>query len=136
MKRVIHHLFLPEERCHCLIKYFKITLWYSFFSPFQIQSSNWICLLLTTVASQKCPSRWLERPNGDSCYRLWPMPLKTWKEARSACQTYDGDLLKLDSQEEKVKSTFRTTWWSCIFLLTKTEKTEQMIVIGQYNLIS
>ena len=58
---------------------------------------------LFTVASQRCPNRWLERPGADSCYRLWSSPLKSWNGARGVCHTHDGELLKLDSQEEKVR---------------------------------
>ena len=58
-----------------------------------------------TVLGNRCPNRWLDRPGGDSCYRLWPSPLKTWDDARAGCQAYGGDLLKLDSQDEKVSIT-------------------------------
>lgn len=73
---------------------------------------------LFAVSGYRCPNRWLDRPGGDSCYRLWPSPLKTWDDARAACQAYDGELLKLDSQDEKdwlikeiIKYPASYEWW-------------------------
>ncbi|XP_053408178.1 uncharacterized protein LOC123560994 isoform X2 [Mercenaria mercenaria] len=71
-----------------------------------------------SYVSTRCPVRWLERPEGNSCYRFWPTRMKSWKEARATCQARDGDLLKLNSKHEKAwiineieKYPVHYEWW-------------------------
>ncbi|XP_053408183.1 uncharacterized protein LOC123559963 [Mercenaria mercenaria] len=74
--------------------------------------------IVCSYVSTRCPVRWLERPEGNSCYRFWPTRMKSWKEARATCQARDGDLLKLNSKHEKAwiinevkKYPVNYEWW-------------------------
>ncbi|KAK3582967.1 hypothetical protein CHS0354_027082 [Potamilus streckersoni] len=55
-----------------------------------------------SVGAQRCPHGWLDRSGSTTCYSFGFKQKKSWLDARSECQRYDGDLLKIETDEEMV----------------------------------
>ncbi|KAK3585795.1 hypothetical protein CHS0354_010574 [Potamilus streckersoni] len=54
------------------------------------------------VEAQKCPHGWLDRPGSATYYSFRFKQKKSWSDARLECQRYDGELLKIETDKEKV----------------------------------
>ncbi|XP_071103799.1 macrophage mannose receptor 1-like isoform X2 [Haliotis cracherodii] len=79
------------------------------------------------VSSQVCPYGWIDRPRGDSCYKIVINNIRdTWIGSRSQCQALQSTMYKLDSVQERdwlmktlqnATSVFPdvTDWWSGVY---------------------
>lgn len=55
----------------------------------------------TTQPLGQCPSGWIERQGSNECYLLTTRQSKTWHDARRDCQLQQGDLVVIDTIQEK-----------------------------------
>ena len=54
-----------------------------------------------------CPKGWKERPNTGKCYYISDsQDIKTWEEGQLMCKRHQGDIVKIDDLQEKVRITF------------------------------
>ncbi|XP_067686863.1 macrophage mannose receptor 1-like [Haliotis asinina] len=89
------------------------------------------CLLCISsihiVTSQVCPYGWIDRPRGDSCYKIVINNIRhTFTGARSRCLALQSNMYKLDNVQERdwLMKTLRnattvfpdaTDWWSGVY---------------------
>ncbi|XP_052253161.1 C-type mannose receptor 2-like [Dreissena polymorpha] len=60
-----------------------------------------LCQHVANTCCWSCPLGWIERPDSVTCYRFWDARKMTWDSAQSTCQAYGGNLVQLNSKEEK-----------------------------------
>lgn len=55
----------------------------------------------TTDPYGQCPKGWKERPGSKTCYLITTNQALGWREARQRCKQQQGDLVKIDSIQER-----------------------------------
>ena len=54
------------------------------------------------VYGQKCPMYWYGYTSSAKCYRFMYGHMLSWQDARDMCRLHGGDLLKVESVQERV----------------------------------
>ncbi|KAL3836018.1 hypothetical protein ACJMK2_021471 [Sinanodonta woodiana] len=86
------------------------------------------------VKSQRCPHGWSDGADSTTCYSFGFKQKKSWSDARSECHQYDGELLKIETEEEMawVRSQARQIedmapgnyeWWTSLNNIGQTDST-------------
>lgn len=91
---------------------------------------NCIVLFLFSEPLGQCPTGWLERPGSNECYLLTTRQSKTWHDARRDCQLQQGDLVVIDTIQERVNYSFKSVrvlhlniiWKTCLSLVIINHK--------------
>ncbi|KAK3107420.1 hypothetical protein FSP39_014196 [Pinctada imbricata] len=56
---------------------------------------------VTTDPYGKCPTGWIERPGSKQCYQISTKDKKGFRQARQACKLQQGDLVKIETVQER-----------------------------------
>ncbi|ESO86195.1 hypothetical protein LOTGIDRAFT_235549 [Lottia gigantea] len=59
-------------------------------------------ITIYSVVSQRCPYGWFHRPGSQSCYLITHDDVPyTWNDAQNRCTSFQGALVKINTQDEK-----------------------------------
>ena len=106
----IHIVWYPaSDFCWKLVVLRGITLilWlYNFYKFYKLSKNFWSALYFVgfTALGQQCPYGWYGYSPTSKCYRFVTASKLPWQDARDFCKLHGGDLLKIDSIQERVRT--------------------------------